>query len=387
MFNNKVAIIAPMGLVGSDFRKRLMRFVSAKLVEGASYLTNTGNHLDISIAHQKPANLLTPLTPEYSKAFVVKEYPVLYANDFTLAWLLNLLNDMGQGSELYLELGDEKARESRNNITRAFLAEKLPRIQIEILGNDWVRMQYSEAVPKELDSLATIYRKLHGQFEQFARVYDRAFGSVNGADKEQRRKAVTRSFLYSMFGANQKSFIVEQVIRNKLRGASITGLDMGGGYGLMAAELALKDHEMIVVDYMDKHVEIGKWVRTQFGLDDSLGFIVGRIEDVAEIKGSFDLISYFGSLLYADRGKVADVLSASMRLLKPGGVLLVHEGPKESTVPGTTDYERRFSANELLEYLIRHAGQPEFYNMFTAKRVDWDSIKDKVIMAVIQKGS
>jgi hypothetical protein len=74
-----------------------------------------------------------------------------------------------------------------------------------------------------------------------------------------------------------------------------------------------------------------------------------------------------------------------MKLLRPSGLLLIHENPKEAGKPGTLQYEERFEAYELYKYLIENAGEPIFYSMFTGDRTDFESIKNKVIMAVVRK--
>ena len=112
---------------------------------------------------------------------------------------------------------------------------------------------------------------------------------------------------------------------------------------------------------------------------------VGDIVDVPCIEGQYDIVSYFGCLLYIERKHIPEVLRASMKLLKAGGVLLIHENPKEAGKSGSLDYEKRFDAEELMKFIRKNAGEPVFYNMFTGQQVEYNTVKNKLIMTAIRK--
>ena len=104
-----------------------------------------------------------------------------------------------------------------------------------------------------------------------------------------------------------------------------------------------------------------------------------------DVEGRYGVISYFGSLLYAERDQTPDIIKASMQMLKPGGLLLIHEGPRETANPGTEDYNIRFHAKELDGYLRDHAGEPTYYNVFTGAEMPWEMVQNRVMMAAVQK--
>ena len=380
----KIAIIGPTSINKDILPKRIRDFTSKESVRHASYLSNMGTHLDINNTRKNPAHIYAPLNPSFTKAFVVREFPVLYANDFTVCWLGKMLADMGKNSELYIEIENEKVNKNKHNITADFLRAKLRSVVIDYVNKKWMRLPYSDGLLSDIESLHTIYKTFHNKFEEFRDIFTSSSDKV-GTDEKRLRAEVTRTYIYSLFGANQKGFVIDRIIQDYFSGASIEGIDLGGGYGFMAAELAAAGHTLTMVDYKERNVNIAKWLVKECDLEDKLTVRVGNIEDVSSLTGQYDLVSYFGCLLYVDRHEIPDIFRASMRLLKPGGFLLIHENPKEAGKPGTQDYEERFEADELKRYMVENAGTPEFYNMFTGKKVPWESIRHKLIMAMIRK--
>jgi 2-polyprenyl-3-methyl-5-hydroxy-6-metoxy-1,4-benzoquinol methylase len=380
----KIAIVGPASIKTVELAKRLRKFVPTASVLESSSLSNLGTHFDVTATHKTTAHIFSPLDSSFAKAFVVKEFPVLYANDFTLCWLVKILLDMGKGGELYIEIPNEKMNRNKNHITVELLSRKLPGTQIERADNNWIRIPFSKKLSVDIESLSTIYKTFHNRFNDFYDVWV-SNSETTPADIKKSRSDATRTFIYSLFGANQKYFVLERIIRESFGDAKIDGLDMGGGYGFMAAELACAGHTMQMMDYNARNIAVGDWLARECGVENSLTLGIGNIEDISRYAGSYDLISYFGCLLYVDRKSIPLVIRASMALLKPGGVLIVHENPKGVIKPGSADYEKCFETEELIDYLKDNAGTPVFYNMFTANQLSRDQLHNKVVMSVVNK--
>ncbi len=110
------------------------------------------------------------------------------------------------------------------------------------------------------------------------------------------------------------------------------------------------------------------------------------MEQVGRLEGAYDMVSFFGSLLYASRDQVPDIIESAMRLLNPGGLLLVHENPQDTAKPGMRDYEIRFRMDELRALLEKHAGPARTYSMFSGDAVSWEQAGKSVMMVAVQKG-
>ena len=91
----KIAIISPASIKPDSLVKRLIKFVSRTSILECSHLSNLGTHFDLNATKNTTAHIFSPLNSSFHKAFVIKEFPVLYANDFTVCWLAKLLLDMG----------------------------------------------------------------------------------------------------------------------------------------------------------------------------------------------------------------------------------------------------------------------------------------------------
>jgi SAM-dependent methyltransferase len=222
---------------------------------------------------------------------------------------------------------------------------------------------------------------MHNSFD----VYLAKIKSVlQGVDSFQTK---SRYFIYSLFGVNQKSFLWERIVQERLGNGPFEVMDLGGGLGFLAAELALKGHSLKVVDNNPDLLEMCHWIGRRCGIEDRFSPELGDFHDVVytDVKERYDVISYFGSLLYAGRDQTPDIIRASMQMLKPGGLLLIHEGPRESATPGTEDYGLRFHAKELDGYLRDCAGAPTYYNVFTGAKMPWEMVQNRVMMAEVQK--
>ena len=381
-----IAIVVPAGFDRERALARVAGVAGAGTCFGeVTLLSNAGRHLDLRSAEGAPAHLFAAAAGRFQRMFVVKEFAALYANDFTLAWLGLLLADQGEGAELWLEIPDEGSNARRNLVTPGFLDGRLPGASFARAGKGWYRLPPSPGLAAEPAALPTIYPAFHGRFEDFLKTYGRATAGTEETTAVQ-RDAAERSFIYGLYGANQKSFVVEHILASHGLRRAIRGLDAGGGYGFLAAELAAKGHDFLVSDYDEKKIDlVGPWIAERCGLGPRLRFVTERLEAIDRPRVHYDLVSFFGCLLYLERRDVPKVLSRAMQLLRPRGLLLVHENPREAGKPGSLDYERRFAADELAGLIQNNAGRFTCYSMFTAKPVPWAQAARSVIMAAVQR--
>ncbi|MHC4607956.1 MAG: class I SAM-dependent methyltransferase, partial [Planctomycetota bacterium] len=338
----------------------------------------------------KPAHIYAPVPASVSRLIFVREFSVLYANDFTACWLAKLLLTMGPRGEIWVEMASQKSNEARNQVTPYYLRQKLPGGVVERHGGGdaplWMRITGTENLSSDIERLRTMYAPLHNAYEEFRNVYGKAHAQEDPESADATEGRCLRTYIYSLFGANQKSFVIEKMLEEHVDGADLRGLDMGGGYGFMACELAAKGHAMEMADHSAAQVEdIGRWLVRKCGLEDRMRLRVEKIENIGTLPGPYDFISFAGCLLSIDRKEVPQVLQSAMRLLRPGGILILHENPREAGVPGSLQYEERFRADELHAYLLDNAGEPLCYSMFTGKRVAFEETKNKLIMATVRK--
>ena len=99
-------------------------------------------------------------------------------------------------------------------------------------------------------------------------------------------------------------------------------MDVGGGPGTHAAQLAESGFEVLLVDPVERHVEAAK---RRAGADDTRTFTAlrGDARELPASDGTFDAVLMMGPLYHlvnADDRHVA--LNEARRVLRPGGVIL-----------------------------------------------------------------
>jgi len=380
MKKKKVAIISPAAQKPDSISEMLTPILSEQEISVAAHLSFTGTQMNTEDTRIRPGHIFSHVDKDYNKIVITDSYPALYANYFTTCWLVLTLYDMGPDSSVFIEIQNNAAKEKKGHITIDYLTKTCPGIKHKQLTDSWHQLQWSSDLNDKALKLSTTYKYFHRGFQKFKQGLLESF---NGEEVTADRALST--YLYSLFGANQKSYIYQTLVNQYFPNLQINGYDLGGGYGCMAAELAAMGHNMHVLDYNEHHVRMGKWLIEHCHLHNRLTIEKGNIADISSVRNHYHVISYFGCLLYVDRKDMPRIFQESMRLLKPGGLLLVHENPKEAGKPGSQDYDERFTASELLDLIQENAGEPEFRNMFTAAKMTWEAVKDKVIMAVVKK--
>lgn len=360
-------------------------------------MSNVGRALDLDAATDEPRHMFATGARRFDLAIVAQQFPVLYGNDFTLAWLARITRLLAPGGALLVEYKNPKRNETLNLVTAEALRARLPDVTVEGPENGVIRIA---PAPKKRFSLRglfaggrgaapspfkSIYPAFEDKFDAYAAMLTR-HGQLVGATQDEREAEARQSFVYALFGANQKSYLVERICAHFGIDRPVQGLDMGGGYGFMAAELCKQGHAFCVADYdPEKVTKIGPWLAKECGVGDSLTFRTLPMEEITEIEGKFDVIAFFGSLLYADRGQVENILAHAETLLTDGGLLIVHENPQDRSQPGSIDHEKKFLCADLIDYMTASVGPPAFFSAFSGAPIDAEAAAKSVMIAVSRK--
>ena len=156
---------------------------------------------------------------------------------------------------------------------------------------------------------------------------------------------------YLLHGVSYKAPILAHIIAEHLPGRrDLRLVDIGGGFGALAAELLLTPEagiaSALVRDIAVQNVALARSL--YLGLHGDLAgrfrFSLGSAETFGFGEG-FDVISYIGSLLYVPKDRLHDTLTATWAGLRPGGILVVHENIKAPAFH--RDYAVMFEPEEL----------------------------------------
>lgn len=312
-------------------------------------------HLSLAESSLGRPHMLSPLDGRFGHAVVLADFDLLgYPGDFALSWLASLLIGMGPGSEVWLELESEDASDSPR-VSFTFLRDWLDAGEPEKC-DEWVVLRHSPALIGCANRLATIHRCLYNAFDDL-----RALGKELGVSD----RSLMSSFIYSLYGAMQKSLLVERVLRQAGLDGPRSILDVGSGPGYIACELAMHGHNVTILEPWPNYFQISAWLSKRCGVADRMIALNRDMRKLAEIvsDAKFDCIVFFGSLLYVSRADAAATLETASRLLNPGGVLILWEYPKELIPPGVAGREEAFAAAEMTALLRPYEGRCAYWSI------------------------
>jgi len=115
----------------------------------------------------------------------------------------------------------------------------------------------------------------------------------------------------------QRLKIVYQFLKNYDKA---TILDLGCGPGMMVDYCAERGFEFFGVDISDRM--INECIK-RFGHLDSVHFSVGKLQSLDFADSSFDVILCMGALEYVNEDEVDKALLEMLRVLKPGGIIIL----------------------------------------------------------------
>lgn len=164
-------------------------------------------------------------------------------------------------------------------------------------------------------------------------------------------------------------------------------VDIGGGYGLLGAELLLDANVGV-----ERTTTVDIWALNQVfhailvkTLDKPEGktmdFVLSAGQDY-EFPSVISACSFVGSLLYVPQHLRAATIARAFSALEPGGVLIVHENIK--TPSYTTDYDLMFEANELDALLSTH-GPIRYFSSTALQELKTGAVANKTVFRVLQK--
>ena len=114
------------------------------------------------------------------------------------------------------------------------------------------------------------------------------------------------------------------MLGERLGGRSLEGvslLDLGCGFGALSAFFAAHGAQVTGVDPNVSRFQVGTAVARRHGLP--ISFVAGRMERLPLPDGAFDLAVQNNSLCYlTGRDQRAQALAETLRVLRPGGVLI-----------------------------------------------------------------
>jgi ubiquinone/menaquinone biosynthesis C-methylase UbiE len=130
-------------------------------------------------------------------------------------------------------------------------------------------------------------------------------------------------------------------------------LDVGCGPGMMAEQSIERGFEFFGIDISEKM--IGECIKN-FGHVSSVHFSVGKVQNLEFPDSFFDVILCMGVLEYVDRDEMEGAVSEMLRVLKPGGRIIISLMNRNSFFA----WHRR--ARNSISRLIRRSDQNESYD-------------------------
>ncbi|KAK4543014.1 hypothetical protein LTR36_006012 [Oleoguttula mirabilis] len=145
-----------------------------------------------------------------------------------------------------------------------------------------------------------------------------------------------------------------------------TVMDAGAGSGLVAAFMAERGLKVGAVDLTPMHVKDAKCIIKTRGLEGQVSVKLGDYHDLVDFEdGSLDGVYTMETFVHAD--DPLQVLRNFMHILKPGGVLVVHEADWRSD---STTLQENTMKEGSYEEMLRHTGFAD---------IDVDDMTDNVL--------
>jgi SAM-dependent methyltransferase len=205
----------------------------------------------------------------------------------------------------------------------------------DVIDEGWVecpqghRLEVRRGV---LHAMGELTPEIAGQLEENAR---ERRGELSDDEKDAYRRNISR------IGLATYNRLIRDNGRAALDAISIHGgrsLDLGGGSGWLAAELARRDFEAVSLDIEDPHerlkqidggaagrdFELVTDVRDEPGRE-AIDYVVGDMEQLPFADGAFDLVTTSAALHHS--ADPVRTLRQAARVLRPGGVLLALNEP------------------------------------------------------------
>lgn len=195
---------------------------------------------------------------------------------------------------------------------------------------------------------------------------------------------------YSVGGVSYKSAVVRHIIATCLASNQqqpVHYCDLGGGIGLLAAELLLDERcpvtEAVNVDLNSINIRLAAELARTWARDFDGGFKcwAGSFADYP-FTTQPDIVTLIGSLLYLPQDERFAMLRRIWEALKPGGLLIVHENIKDPRF--VHDYEVMFTVDEI-DSLLEPLGKVRRFASQALVEYDKAAAGERSVFRVVQK--
>ena len=205
----------------------------------------------------------------------------------------------------------------------------------DVVDEGWVECPHGHRLEVRqgvLHAMGELTPEIAGQLEENAR---ERRGELSDDEKNAYRRNISR------IGLATYNRLIRDNGRAALDAISVHGgrsLDLGGGSGWLAAELAGRDFEAVSLDIEEPHERLAQIEGGAAGRDfelvtdvldeparDAVDYVVGDMEQLPFADGAFDLVTTSAALHHS--ADPVRTLRQAARVLRPGGVLLALNEP------------------------------------------------------------
>jgi len=319
---------------------------------------------------------------------ISSRFPFLLASPFTLAWLAEL----AQRAELLIANLPPQRSSTGVCLAQTDLLAEPETFALEDRSAGWTAVTLAPTARKAADAgmlecdlrkrFPTTWHWFSKNIDEFRSRYVTA--SASYIDKcRLSPQAADAQLIYTLHGVLQKGLFLQRRLEDM--GIARTGariLDMGGGYGALAVEMALLGHHCTVLELEQAKIKyVGSWLSESLGVRELVRFRSGAFRAIDEEPGPFDVICFFGALLYEDRPNLPGLLTKCRDRLTRNGRLFVHETPKVRAKPDARDYQRQFEGEEL-DGLLRGAfSDVRYFSIFSMTEIDSAKAGETLLLA------
>ncbi len=198
----------------------------------------------------------------------------------------------------------------------------------------------------------------------------------------------TKQHCYFLGGISYKHPLLSHIIHEQVETKEpLRIIDMGGGYGLLAAELALDPtleiKEAVCADISNVNGMLAARLYADMAehLAGRLRFICKPAQEL-EFDGQYDVVSYVGSLLYVPKELLEEVVERAWQAVAPGGVLVVHENIKHKSFKA--DFDIMFTVGELDGLLEKYGDITRYASQYT-QMLTKAQTGEKTVFRVVKK--
>lgn len=370
-------------------------------------LVEIGGEIRLADQQDHPGSMFLTQAPRVFDRLIVDETVAFLYSNWSRAFYTSLLSMVKIGGQLILPVWKGAPNKALGRWTVSDVGRHFRTDPIVLKGSDYVQITADGTEPAAVESVAAWFMEnAHSVLLQhafltasesdvkpdYSSIFDQedptALAACGTSLLTKRMQRHLAQHCYYIGGIAYKAPLLAHIIRNHLTYASMLRyLDIGGGYGLLAAELAL-DGELNIAhaacaDISNVNASLAARLYADFAknLAGRFGFHCQPAEELA-YHGEYDAISFVGSLLYVPKDQLRRTVEQAWTAIAPGGVLIVHENIKHPRF--TNDYNIMFTVEEIDELLGQY-GEIHRYASKLTQALSKEMAADKTVFRVVQK--